>query len=141
MLNPVAMSIIRNVFEDPRERAQAIGVWGGVIGISMALGPVVGGALTDSVGWPAVFLVNVPIGVAAIVLTALYVPESRAENARRIDPLGAGAGDRRIRDADLRDHRGSPQRLAVGADADPVRRSRSSPWSRWSATSCTATSR
>jgi EmrB/QacA subfamily drug resistance transporter len=88
MLNPVAMSIIRNVFEDPRERAQAIGVWGGVIGISMALGPVAGGALTDSVGWPAVFLVNVPIGIAAIILTALFVPESRAEHPRRIDPLG-----------------------------------------------------
>jgi EmrB/QacA subfamily drug resistance transporter len=88
MLNPVAMSIIRNVFEDPRERAQAIGVWGGVIGISMALGPVVGGALTDSVGWPAVFLVNVPIGALAIVLTALFVPESRADHPRRIDPLG-----------------------------------------------------
>ncbi len=88
MLNPVAMSIIRNVFEDPRERAQAIGVWGGVIGISLALGPVLGGALTDSVGWPAVFLVNLPIGVTALVLTALYVPESRAERPRRIDPLG-----------------------------------------------------
>ena len=88
MLNPVAMSIIRNVFEDPRERAQAIGVWGGVIGISMALGPVLGGALVDSVGWPAVFLVNVPVGVAAIILTARFVPESRAERARRIDPVG-----------------------------------------------------
>jgi EmrB/QacA subfamily drug resistance transporter len=88
MLNPVAMSIIRNVFEDPRERAQAIGVWGGVIGISLALGPVVGGALVDSVGWPAVFLVNVPIGILAIILTARFVPESRAEHPRRIDPIG-----------------------------------------------------
>jgi EmrB/QacA subfamily drug resistance transporter len=88
MLNPVAMSIIRNVFVDARERAQAIGVWGGVIGISMALGPVVGGALVDSVGWRAVFIVNVPIGILAIVLTALFVPESRAERPRRIDPVG-----------------------------------------------------
>jgi EmrB/QacA subfamily drug resistance transporter len=88
MLNPVAMSIIRNVFEDPRERAQAIGMWGGVVGISFALGPVVGGALVDSVGWRAIFLVNVPVGLAAIVLTALFVPESRAPRARRIDPVG-----------------------------------------------------
>ena len=88
MLNPVAMSIIRNVFEDPRERAQAIGVWGGVIGISMALGPVLGGALVDSVGWRAVFLVNVPVGIVAIILTALFVPESRADHPRRLDPVG-----------------------------------------------------
>jgi EmrB/QacA subfamily drug resistance transporter len=88
MLNPVAMSIIRNVFTDPRERAQAIGVWGGVVGISMSLGPVVGGALVDSVSWRAVFLVNVPIGILAIVLTALYVPESRATRPRRVDPIG-----------------------------------------------------
>ncbi|MEO8967492.1 MAG: MFS transporter [Solirubrobacteraceae bacterium] len=88
MLTPVAMSIIRNVFEDPRELAQAIGVWGGAVGISLALGPIVGGALVDSVGWPAVFLVNLPIGLAAIVLTALYVPESRAARPRRLDPVG-----------------------------------------------------
>ncbi|MBV8988555.1 MAG: DHA2 family efflux MFS transporter permease subunit [Solirubrobacterales bacterium] len=88
MLNPVAMSIIRNVFEDPRERAQAIGVWGGVVGISMALGPLLGGALVDSVGWRSVFLVNVPVGLVALVLTAAFVPESRAERPRRIDPVG-----------------------------------------------------
>src|SRR5579884_3871281 len=82
MLNPVALSIIRNVFEDPRERAQAIGVWGAVFGLSMALGPVVGGALVDASGWRAVFFVNVPVGLAAILLTSLYVPESRAENPR-----------------------------------------------------------
>ncbi|HWF34582.1 MAG TPA: MFS transporter [Solirubrobacteraceae bacterium] len=88
MLNPVAMSIIRNVFEDPRERAQAIGMWGGVVGLSFALGPVVGGALVDSVGWRAIFLVNVPVGLAAIFLTTLFVPESRAPRPRRIDPVG-----------------------------------------------------
>jgi EmrB/QacA subfamily drug resistance transporter len=87
MLNPVAMSIIRNTFEDPRERAQAIGIWGAVVGISMALGPVLGGALVG-LSWRAVFLVNIPIGLAAIALTARFVPESRAPRARRVDPLG-----------------------------------------------------
>ena len=88
MLNPVALSIIRNVFDDPRERAGAIGVWGATVGVSMALGPVLGGALVDSVGWRWVFLVNVPVGVAALILTALFVPESRAPRARRLDPVG-----------------------------------------------------
>ena len=67
---------------------QAIGVWGGVVGISMALGPVVGGALVDSVGWRSVFIVNIPIGLAAILLTALFVPESKSDRPRRIDPVG-----------------------------------------------------
>jgi EmrB/QacA subfamily drug resistance transporter len=88
MLNPVAMSIIRNVFTDPRERAQAIGVWGAVVGISMALGPVVGGILVDAAGWRSIFWINVPIGVLAIVLVARVVPESRAARPRRLDPLG-----------------------------------------------------
>ncbi len=88
MLNPVAMSIITNVFTDPRERARAIGAWGAVVGVSLALGPIVGGALTESVGWRAIFWINVPIGLAAVVLTALFVPESRAPRARRIDPVG-----------------------------------------------------
>ncbi len=88
MLNPVAMSIITNVFTDPRERARAIGAWGAVVGISLALGPVVGGALTQTVGWRAIFWINVPIALAALVLTALFVPESRAPRPRRIDPVG-----------------------------------------------------
>ena len=63
MLNPVAMSIIANTFTDPRERAQAVGVWGAVFGISMALGPVIGGTLVvDSIGWRSIFWINVPIG-------------------------------------------------------------------------------
>ncbi|MYS34863.1 MULTISPECIES: MFS transporter [unclassified Streptomyces] len=88
MLNPVAMSIITNTFTDPRERARAIGVWGGVVGISMAAGPVVGGTLVDSVGWRSIFWVNLPVGLAALLLTWRFVPESRAHRARRPDPVG-----------------------------------------------------
>jgi EmrB/QacA subfamily drug resistance transporter len=88
MLNPVALSIVRNVFTDPRERAQAVGMWGATIGISFGLGPVLGGLFVDTIGWRYVFLVNVPVGLIAWVLTAIYVPESRAEHARRIDPVG-----------------------------------------------------
>jgi EmrB/QacA subfamily drug resistance transporter len=88
MLNPVAMSIITNTFTRPAERARAIGVWGGVFGLSMAMGPVIGGALVDSVGWRGVFWVNIPVGIAAILLTALFVPESKAARARRPDPIG-----------------------------------------------------
>lgn len=88
MLNPVAMSIIANTFTEPRERARAIGVWGGVVGISMALGPLLGGFLVHAAGWPAIFLINVPVGLLACLLTARYVPESRAPRARRLDPVG-----------------------------------------------------
>ncbi|MFI8945391.1 MFS transporter [Streptomyces sp. NPDC053750] len=88
MLNPVAMSIITNTFTDPRERARAIGVWGAVVGISMAAGPLAGGLLVESVGWRSIFWVNLPVGLAALLLTLRFVPESRAPKARRADPLG-----------------------------------------------------
>lgn len=88
MLNPVAMSIITNTFTDPRERARAIGVWGAVVGLSMAAGPLVGGLLVDSVGWRSIFWVNLPVGLAALLLTLRYIPESRAPKARRPDPVG-----------------------------------------------------
>jgi EmrB/QacA subfamily drug resistance transporter len=88
MLNPVAVSIIRNTFDDPRERAQALGAWGAVIGISLGLGPVVGGVLVHNVGWRSIFWVNIPVGVAAIALTARFVPESKAAHSRRLDPIG-----------------------------------------------------
>ncbi|MCH5642811.1 MULTISPECIES: MFS transporter [unclassified Gordonia (in: high G+C Gram-positive bacteria)] len=88
MLNPVAMSIITNTFTDPKERARAIGMWGAAIGVSMAVGPLVGGALVDGVGWEAIFWLNVPVCLAAFVLTAILIPESKAPRARRFDPLG-----------------------------------------------------
>jgi EmrB/QacA subfamily drug resistance transporter len=88
MMNPVAMSIITNTFTDPRERAQAVGVWGAVFGISMALGPIVGGTLVSSVGWRSIFWINLPVGLAAVILALRFIPESRAPRARRFDPIG-----------------------------------------------------
>ncbi|MFJ5259621.1 MFS transporter [Streptomyces sp. NPDC088387] len=88
MLNPVAMSIITNTFTDPRERARAIGAWGAVVGISMAAGPLVGGVLVEAVDWRAIFWVNLPVGLTALLLTLRFVPESRAPKPRRFDPVG-----------------------------------------------------
>ncbi len=88
MLNPVALSIISQVFTGRVERARAIGIWGGVVGISMALGPTVGGLLIHLISWRAVFWINLPICLAAIVLTAIFVPETRSATMRNIDPVG-----------------------------------------------------
>ncbi|MGN6722411.1 MAG: MFS transporter, partial [Marmoricola sp.] len=88
MLNPVAMAIVTNTFTDPKERARAIGVWGGTFGLSMALGPVAGGALVSGAGWRSIFWLNVPVVIVALIATTLVVPESRADQPRRFDPVG-----------------------------------------------------
>ncbi|MFD5097477.1 MFS transporter [Streptomyces albidochromogenes] len=88
MLSPVALAIVVNAMPDPRERARAIGVWASVFGLSMAAGPVTGGALIAAFGWRSVFWINVPVVVAALVLVAVFVPESRARRARRLDLPG-----------------------------------------------------
>lgn len=88
MLNPVAMAITANTFPDPTERARAIGIFDAISGLSLALGPIAGGALVDSLGWRSVFWINVPIVMAAIVCVSLFVPESRAAQPRRADPVG-----------------------------------------------------
>jgi EmrB/QacA subfamily drug resistance transporter len=92
MMNPVAMSIITQVFTGRVERARAIGVWGGVVGISMALGPIVGGALIEIVDWRAVFWINLPICALAILLTVIFVPESKSVMMRNVDPVGQALG-------------------------------------------------
>ena len=90
MLNPVALSIISQIFVGRVERARALGIWGGVVGISMALGPIVGGLLIEWIGWRSVFWINLPICAAAIILTAIFVPESKSATMRNIDPIGQG---------------------------------------------------
>jgi EmrB/QacA subfamily drug resistance transporter len=88
MLNPVALSIIANAFPSPKDRARAVGVWGAVAGLSLAIGPLIGGALTQSVGWRSIFWINLPIGLTAVILAAMFVPESKAPRARAFDPIG-----------------------------------------------------
>jgi len=90
MLNPVAMSIIVNTFLDPKERARAVGIWGAAFGVAMAAGPLLGGLLVASVGWRAIFWVNIPVGALALVLTTRFVRESRAEQPRRFDLFAQG---------------------------------------------------
>ena len=122
MLNPVAMSIITNTFTDPRERAQAVGVWGAVFGISMALGPIVGGTLVSSVGWRSIFLINIPIGLAAIAADAPLRPRVAGAEAAPVRPRRPGPGDRAAGLADLRDHRGAERRLDLAGRSWPPSR-------------------
>jgi EmrB/QacA subfamily drug resistance transporter len=88
MLNPVALSIIANAFPEPKARGRAVGIWGAVTGVSLGIGPLIGGALTETMGWRSIFWINVPVGIAAALLAAFFVPESKAERARRFDPVG-----------------------------------------------------
>ena len=65
MLNPVALSIIANAFPDAKGRGRAVGIWGAVAGVSLGIGPLIGGALTQTLGWPSIFWINIPIGIAS----------------------------------------------------------------------------
>src|SRR5215218_3429551 len=78
------LALIAQEFHGP-ERATAFGIWGATIGGAVAIGPLVGGALTDGLGWEWIFFVNVPIGIAAIALTRAKVAESRAPDAEPVD--------------------------------------------------------
>ncbi|QDY07583.1 MFS transporter [Micromonospora sp. HM134] len=84
---PVTLSIISNVF-DPRERGRAIGVWAGAVGLAVAIGPILGGALLEHFWWGSVFLINVPVVALGVLLVALLVPESRDPRPGRVDILG-----------------------------------------------------
>ncbi|HEY0317004.1 MAG TPA: MFS transporter [Solirubrobacterales bacterium] len=81
----VSLALVAQEFPSGPERGMAMGIYGATIGIAVAIGPLVGGLLTDGFGWQSVFLINVPIGLAAIAVTYWKVAESRDPNATRID--------------------------------------------------------
>jgi EmrB/QacA subfamily drug resistance transporter len=86
---PTTLSILTNTFREPGERATAIGIWAGVSGVGIALGPLAGGLLVEQFGWGSVFLVNLPICTIAILLTLRFVPNTSDRAESPLDPLGA----------------------------------------------------
>ncbi len=89
LIMPTTLSILVNVFGDPRERAKAIAGWTAASGAGIALGPIVGGALMRSFSWSSVFWINVPLLAAAFIGALHLIPDSRDPHATRLDPVGA----------------------------------------------------
>jgi len=87
MMNPATLSIIAVTFP-PRQRGTAIGLWAGVSALALALGPLVGGLLTEHAGWNWIFFINIPVGVLAIAASFLFIDESRDETHERLDIPG-----------------------------------------------------
>jgi EmrB/QacA subfamily drug resistance transporter len=87
MMNPATLSIIAVTFP-PRQRGTAIGLWAGVSALALALGPLVGGLLTEHAGWNWIFFINVPVGALAITASFLFIEESRDETHERLDIPG-----------------------------------------------------
>ena len=86
---PSSLSIINDIFRDPKELARAIGAWGGTIGLGIALGPILGGLLLARFWWGSIFIVNVPIVLAGFIGALMLVPDSKNASAERPDPGGA----------------------------------------------------
>ena len=89
LIMPATLSILTNVFP-PEERAKAIGIWAGISGVAIALGPVIGGFLLVHYWWGSIFLINVPVCILALVVGRMIIPNSRDLDAQRLDPVGAG---------------------------------------------------
>jgi EmrB/QacA subfamily drug resistance transporter len=89
LIMPATLSIVTNVFTIPTERARAIAIWAGFSAMGIAIGPLAGGYLLEHLYWGSVFLVNVPIVIAALVAGWYLVPNSKDPSAPRLDPLGA----------------------------------------------------
>jgi EmrB/QacA subfamily drug resistance transporter len=88
LLTPTALALLPVLFPDPRERGMAVGIWGGVGALALAVGPLTGGYLSQHVAWGWIFLINVPIGVVTTVLAAVSVPGAARDARRRLDLPG-----------------------------------------------------
>ena len=120
-MNPATLSIITATFP-PRERGQAIGIWAGVSAMALAIGPLVGGLIVDNINWNWIFFVNVPVGVAGIVVSMLVITESRdTSHEQSIDLPGPRHLGRRAVRAHLRADRGQQHGWRSRGDPRAVR--------------------
>ena len=88
LMNPATLSIIVATFP-PRQRGTAIGIWVGISAMALAIGPLIGGILTEQINWSWIFFVNVPVGIAGIIVSRLFITESRDESdEQRLDLPG-----------------------------------------------------
>ena len=144
LVTPTTLAIISATYPDPRERNMAVGVWSAVGALALALGPLLGGLISEHLSWGWIFFINVPVGIATMALGLWAISESReSSGAAPARPAGRRALQRRAVRADLLAHRGSRPRLDVadhpgrvrpGRDARPgirVARAAHAP-SRWS---------
>src|SRR5213079_3620973 len=79
LMNPATLSIITATFP-PRQRGTAIGIWVGVSAMALAIGPLIGGILTEQINWSWIFFINVPVGIAGIVVSRFFMDETRDES-------------------------------------------------------------
>jgi MFS transporter, DHA2 family, methylenomycin A resistance protein len=92
LLVPSSLALLRAAYHDPRERARAVGAWAAVAGIAAASGPVVGGVLVAAASWRAVFLLNLPVGIAGLLLARRHLPVSGDRTGGGLDPPGQLTG-------------------------------------------------
>ena len=85
ILLPASLSLISHLFTEPQERAKAVSIWAGIASLAVVSGPLLGGLLVETLGWRSVFLVNLPFGILALLLTGLHVPATPGGKARRMD--------------------------------------------------------
>ncbi|GCE50974.1 DHA2 family methylenomycin A resistance protein-like MFS transporter [Thermosporothrix hazakensis] len=88
VLLPNSLSLVAHLFEDPQERNRAVAAWGGISSLAVASGPLLGGILVDSFGWPSIFLINIPAGLLALVLMLLTIQPIPAQSGKKLDLAG-----------------------------------------------------
>ncbi|MFF4341941.1 MFS transporter [Kitasatospora sp. NPDC001540] len=88
LLLPASLAVVTHAYPEPAARARAVGSWAAITGAALAAGPVVGGVLTDTVGWRAIFLINVPLAAAGLLVTARLAPETARKPRGGLDLTG-----------------------------------------------------